>query len=177
MSKRKNIVIVVIILLISSLAFQLSYRAKISKENYMFKNQQGEIVERNLNYVWGVVSSARKDLTDNGNPNLNRYLWQFSDFMMLAMPYSINNYTSVLKGDYSELIRLYGNKGSQQEIDEVKNNLKLHLSRLEEALNVIMKESIGTDNMRFYSLNSDGNETMQKALKILTQENGTYGNE
>jgi hypothetical protein len=97
MNKRKSIVILVTILLISSLVFKLSHRTKLSKENYMFKNQQGEIIERNLNYVWGVVSSARKDLADNNNPNLNRYLWQFSDFMMLDMPYSINNYTSILK--------------------------------------------------------------------------------
>jgi hypothetical protein len=63
----------------------------------MFKNQQGEIIERNLNYVWGVVSSARKDLADNNNPNLKRYLWQFSDFMMLDMPYSIITIQASLK--------------------------------------------------------------------------------
>jgi len=171
-NKRKNVILLVVFLvLMSSFILLLVSRENLSNENYMLKNRQGGIISANVTDVLGTISDAKKDLADNNISKLHRYFWQFNEYNRLELPPSITYYSINIRTDYDELIKLNHIDLSKQEKNKIESNLELHLSRLGTALALIMKECLGTDNMKFYMLNSEGNETMRNVLKILTEEN------
>jgi len=166
MNKKRLFTIFVSLLLISSCILLF----KLYNENHSLKNYQGTKIHDNILNISGTLYDAKKDLSDSNISKLHRYYWQFNEFSKLDLPHLIIAYSTDIRNEYAELLRLNESNSSQKEINEVKNRLEMKLSKFHSALSLIMKECLSNDNMKFYSLNSEGNTTMNHALKILTEE-------
>jgi hypothetical protein len=176
MNKRKIPIIVVVLLLTSAFILLFINRTNLSNENYLLKNRQGEVIQGNILWVQTAISYAQEDLgeKDVSISKLYRDYWKFNEFAMFDLPRrGVVGYLINIRNDFNELIELRENKLSQQEIDVVKIRLQTQLSKLQEALVFINKEC-GNANIKYYFLNSDGNETMQNVLKILIEEDNIY---
>lgn len=170
MNKKKGFILVICLLLISVLTLLLINEIKISNENNSLKNEKGAIIQANVRYISLAIYDSKKDLSDNSISNMNRDYWKFNEFTMFDMPQiGISAYLVNIRNDFSELIRLNETNSSQQEINEMKTILEKKLSRLETSL-AIIKNDCGTDNNKYFLLNSKGNITMQNGLKILLEE-------
>ena len=169
MSKRKRFIILVALLLVSSNIFIL---VKLYNDNHSLRDQQGIIIHNNILNISGTVSDARKDLPCKNSSKQYRYYWQFNEFTKLDLPFSIMAYSTNIRNEYNELIKLSEGNSSQEEINKKNNDLELHLSKFQTALALIMKECSGTDYIKFYSLYSEGNTntTMKSVMKILTED-------
>jgi hypothetical protein len=169
MNKKKGFILVISLLL----TFLLINQIKMFNENSFLKNRQGAIIQANVRYISLAVYDSKKDLSDNSISNMNRDHWKFNEFIMFDMPQiGISAYLVNIRNDFSELIRLNETNSSQQEINEMKTILEKKLSRLEASL-AIIKKDCGTDNNKYFLLNSQGNITMQNVLKIMLEENIT----
>lgn len=170
MNKKKGFILIVCLFLTSVLTLLLINQIKMSNENSSLKNGQGEIIQANVRYVSLAIYDSKKDLSGNSISNLNRDYWKFNEFTMFDMPQiGISAYLVNIRNDFSELIRLNETNSSQQEINKIKTILEKKLSRLESSLSNIKKDC-GTDNNKYFLLNSEGNITMQNVSKILLEE-------
>ena len=171
MNKRKTLSILIVLFLISAFIVLFTNITKLSNENNLLKNRQGEIIQRNVLFLKNDISYAQEDLHNKDViiSNLYRDYWKFSEFTMLDLPQiGIVGYLINIRNDFSQLIKLREDKLPQQEIDEVIVRLQFQLSKLQESLSLIKKEC-GNDNIKYYFLNSDDNETMKNVLKILIE--------
>ncbi|MDF2880788.1 MAG: hypothetical protein K0R54_1345 [Clostridiaceae bacterium] len=106
-NKRKSITILFHLLLILAFIILLNNRAKLSYENNLLKNKQGEMIQRNLSYISDVVYDSKRDLADNNLANLIRYNQQFNEFTMLQLPQKgFSGYLINIRNDFQELIKL-----------------------------------------------------------------------
>ena len=164
-NKKKNFIILVILMLMSVFIFRLS------SENNLLKNRQGGIIQGNILRVQIAISYAQEDLDNNdvSISNLYRDYWKFNEYSMLDLPRGgILGYLMNIRNDFDELIKLRENKLSQQEIDMVKIRLQSQLSKLQEALSLINKEC-ENESINYYLLNSNDNETIQNVINILLE--------
>jgi hypothetical protein len=168
MNKRKNAIILVVLLAASVVVSLLLYSWKTGNENKSLKLERGERIQANLFHTLDVVYFAKKDLADNSISKLNRYSWQFNELTMTDLPNNISFSALSLRNHYIELIRLSEGNLSQTEAATIKDKVGRELSKLEEAIVLINKEC-RMDNMRFYLLNSMDNETMKKTTEILLE--------
>lgn len=171
MNKRKTLSILIVLFLISAFIVLFTNITKLSNENNLLKNRQGEIIQRNVLFLKNDISYAQDDLHNKDViiSNLYRDYWKFSEFTMLDLPQiGIVGYLINIRNDFSELIKLREEKLPQQEVDVVIVRLQSQLSKLQESLSLIKKEC-GNDSMKYYLLNSDGNEIMKNVLKILIE--------
>lgn len=169
MNKKKGFILVFCLLLTSVLALLLINKIKMSNENSSLKNGKGAIIQANVLYISLAVYDSKKDLSDNSMANMNRDYWKFNEFTMFDMPHvGITAYLINIRNDFSELIRLNQTNSSEQEINERKTILEKELSRLATSLSIIKKDC-GTDNNKYFLLNSEGNITMQNVLKVLIE--------
>jgi hypothetical protein len=168
MSKAKKAIIFIVLLTASTVIFLLIDRAKIVNENKSLKIERGERIQGNLFHALDVVQYAKKDLSNNNSSMLNRYCWQFNELTMSDLPNNITFSALSIRNHYNEIIRLSESNLSQAEINSIKDRLGLELSKLEQVI-VLINKDCGIDNMKFYLLNSIGNETMKKTTNILLE--------
>jgi hypothetical protein len=142
-------------------------RVRLTNENKSLKVSQGEVIEANVLYIFSTVKDAQKSLEDNNDEKIIRDYWKFNEEARLTLPKrGLQDYLINLKNDYSELLNLIANSGTQQQRNEVKTRLNQKLSKLETSFKSIIK-NCGNDPMNYYLLDSDDNSTMENILAIL----------
>ncbi len=176
MIRKKNNILLISLLLTLPFILILVRVVKQSNDNNLLKDAHGSIIQSSLLHVLDVISDAKRDLNDSDFSNLTRYSWQFNEFSMLAEPpKGFWLYYVSLRNDYQELIRLEESNSSSQEIDKIKEVMELKLTRLEQVILLIRKDC-GDDNIKYYSLVTEDNKTMKKAIEILSPKDGINSN-
>ena len=157
------LIIATVALLINTITLTNSNRAMI--------NEQGEKIQANILDLYSTVKDAEKSLADKDTTNLQRDYWKFNEAGKLDLPKkSVPDFLSGLAREYQELNRLKDSNASEQQISEAIDRTQNKLERLEGVLNIIIKDC-KIDPVKYYSLDKDDNEAMEKALNMLVDSN------